>query len=1191
MKILGVLLTLTAVLSAAAVRAEVPGMISFQGALTDEDGVALDTTVSIAFEIYTDSTGGGRLWGVSRTVTVEKGVFDVLLGAQSPIPDSVFAHPGRWLAVRVEDNPEMEPRQRIVSSAYAIHASQSDTAEYARSAPSANDGDWTISGSDIYSAVSGKVGIGRTTPSYKLDVQDGGWRQIRAIGTDPLAAGGINVLNDESDWAQFAIRGSGAASYPGDLVIGPYSQTEDLHLGHGNFYPKMTITPDGKTGIGITTPITMLDVRSPAAISDYFRGIHYGYDGDDGGAWISTWGSSIGAYAGGAYYHNAGNWTAKSTSASSVVLNAGHVIFNANTDLTDNDDFFPTERMRITNVGNVGIGTTSPGSKLEVAGLVHSTSDGFRFPDGSFQTSAAAGDGHSLDAADGSPADVVYVDADGEVGIGTTGPNSRLTIQAQSSTVSSGGRDESDFVARVKNTRNTDGYGGLLVDLSASPSSANDWPLDVRYDGTTKFVVRGDGNVGIGITSPSARLDVHHDQDALSTIGLYNTNISSSFDAGIQLVLGDNNGPPKLTLRQSGDGSLHHSYISHVDNSNSHLILENQNVLGCILLKTNSGTRMSIDQNGGVGIGTSSAGGQLQISHAGGNPADEAWELNSFNTVFHELNGSYGAENLLLFSNDVASGTDMAAIGAKFWGSTNVNGTLGFATAANGSLSVKMVVQPGGDVGIGTMNPLEKLEVAGTIHSTTGGFKFPDGTTQTSASGADGHSLDADDGSPTDAVYVDATGLVGIGTNTPSSKLDVVGSIWISDATGHFTMYDGSWSRSALSIEAANKLKLAGGFSTLYIPSDVGIGTSDPGRKLEVVGEAEFDGGLYARDATGIGLKDDAGNLGLWVEDGGNVGIGTSTPSAKLEINGHIRMADSSAQFIMYDGSGYRTALGVDASNRMKFAAGFSTLYIPNNVGIGTDSPAYKLDVNSSTGTAARFITTQNSSSAYGCFGMADPVVEVDGRGVYGICDPADYYGYGVHGDGGYMGVYGTCTHAATGHTAYGVYGSASGGTTNYGVYYSGGLGGSGSKSAIVRTEEGPRALYCQESPENWFEDFGSGEIRGGRAAVQLARDFFLTVTIDSKNPMKVFITPNADIGRWWVEKGSAGFVLMAPEAPEGANFDYRVVAKRRGYEDLRLEKVTAAYSDHFLYPHVNDVPLQYQDAWLKTAAVEAEKR
>ena len=223
-----------------------------------------------------------------------------------------------------------------------------------------------------------------------------------------------------------------------------------------------------------------------------------------------------------------------------------------------------------------------------------------------------------------------------------------------------------------------------------------------------------------------------------------------------------------------------------------------------------------------------------------------------------------------------------------------------------------------------------------------------------------------------------------------------------------------------------------------------------------------------------------------------------------------------------------------------------------------------------------------------------------DDYGVYGTCNVSDYYGYGGYFRGGYYGNY--CYVSATGTSFYygvrgyssssalgnnyGVYGygnnTGSSGTDYWGVYYSGGLGGSGSKSAIVRTEEGPKAVYCQESPEMWFEDFGSAKIYNGKARIAVAKDFLLTVTINDQYPMKVFITPNAKMGEWWVEKGKKYFVFYAPDAADGSSFDYRIVAKRSGYEERRLDPVPKAYTDHYLYPDINDVPQQYRLEWVK---------
>lgn len=75
-------------------------------------------------------------------------------------------------------------------------------------------------------------------------------------------------------------------------------------------------------------------------------------------------------------------------------------------------------------------------------------------------------------------------------------------------------------------------------------------------------------------------------------------------------------------------------------------------------------------------------------------------------------------------------------------------------------------------MGIGTCFPNYKLEVAGTIYSSSGGFRFPDGTTQTTAAVDDGDWLV----NGTDLYNLTATGI-GIGTDAPNYKLDVRGSI------------------------------------------------------------------------------------------------------------------------------------------------------------------------------------------------------------------------------------------------------------------------------------------------------------------------------------------------------------------------------------------------------------------------------
>lgn len=197
-------MALSMVLSSSASLAGVPGQMSFQGTLVDSTGAAMDTTVSMTFTVYTDSTGGSLVWSETHSaVVVSQGIFNVILGGVNAIPDTAFSGPARWLGIQVGGDPEMEPRQQIVAVGYAFRAAQADTADYARIALTESDGDWTIAGEDVYREI-GNVGVGTASPGAKLDIQ--GDLQVGMDGTGYAVScygdsGGGGLFWDETKMA------------------------------------------------------------------------------------------------------------------------------------------------------------------------------------------------------------------------------------------------------------------------------------------------------------------------------------------------------------------------------------------------------------------------------------------------------------------------------------------------------------------------------------------------------------------------------------------------------------------------------------------------------------------------------------------------------------------------------------------------------------------------------------------------------------------------------------------------------------------------------------------------------------------------------------------------------------------------------------------------------------------------------
>jgi hypothetical protein len=117
-----------------------------------------------------------------------------------------------------------------------------------------------------------------------------------------------------------------------------------------------------------------------------------------------------------------------------------------------------------------------------------------------------------------------------------------------------------------------------------------------------------------------------------------------------------------------------------------------------------------------------------------------------------------------------------------------------------------------------------------------------------------------------------------------------------------------------------------------------------------------------------------------------------------------------------------------------------------------------------------------------------------------------------------------------------------------------------GTKSAVVATEDyGRRTLYAVESPGNWFEDFGSAQLVDGQAVVDIEPVYAQTVNLDEA--YHVYLTPLCDqpVLLFVSLKDATSFTVQGVTLdgqPAQCGFDYRIVARRRGYEDIRLPPV-----------------------------------
>jgi len=127
------------------------------------------------------------------------------------------------------------------------------------------------------------------------------------------------------------------------------------------------------------------------------------------------------------------------------------------------------------------------------------------------------------------------------------------------------------------------------------------------------------------------------------------------------------------------------------------------------------------------------------------------------------------------------------------------------------------------------------------------------------------------------------------------------------------------------------------------------------------------------------------------------------------------------------------------------------------------------------------------------------------------------------------------------------------------------GIGGKGDLTctgqvkALATTGDGARTFetYSMQSPENWMEDFGSARLANGVAKIMI--DAAFAETVSATEEYHVFLTPKGDCkGLYVIAETATGFeVRESGGGTSSLAFDYRIVAKRRGFETQRLVDVT----------------------------------
>ncbi len=413
-------------------------------------------------------------------------------------------------------------------------------------------------------------------------------------------------------------------------------------------------------------------------------------------------------------------------------------------------------------------------------------------------------------------------------------------------------------------------------------------------------------------------------------------------------------------------------------------------------------------------------------------------------------------------------------------------------------------------------------------------------------------------------IFETVGGNVGIATTSPGAKLDVKGT---EDVRNTLTLFPSgthptlSVHGTAFEVSSTGLVTFVSGQAFPGTGTVTSVGLSAPNSDFTVSGSPVTTSGTLGLGWTVAPTSADTANA--IVKRDANGVISVSAVEASTSIGGLVALNGFSDS-----GAGV-----VGESNKSQGVYGVGTYGVygtsPSGYGVWGSVGSTGIDgVHAESASQYSAVAGLNSANGYGIYGLTK-----NGYGVWGEVDGPSGLD-AVHGftqSNGGAGVAGETSQIGN----VGVYGyspaiiSDSGwsaffdGPNHACGIRDGNLACGGSKSAVVPVDGGSRkvALYAVEAPENWFEDFGSGRLSSGAAAIRLEPTFAQTVNTDLD--YHVFLTPNGDSrGLYISAKTKTSFEVREQGGGSSSiSFDYRIVARRRNYENIRLADMTEGFN------------------------------